>query len=98
MQRVVAHEIYEAATDPGMGTGWTDFIGWSNNKLENEIGDLCGGGSSTIGGRVVSRPFSQLACACLSSPADQLQLATLRFDTKQMMHSVRLPNGFWSPC
>jgi hypothetical protein len=90
MDRVITHELYEAATDPDKSLGWMDFL---NDYME--IVDLCPGLNSTILGETLSVPWSQTICDCLVSPADSLQLATLRFDTKQMMHTVRLPTGFW---
>ena len=92
MDRVITHELYEAATDPDKSYGWMDFM---NDYME--VVDLCGGLNSTILGETLSVPWSQTICDCLSSPADSLQLATLRSDTKQLMHTVRLPTGFWDP-
>jgi hypothetical protein len=59
---VLSHEIYEAATDPDVKTG---FIDWTTG---DEIADLCedhrGQSNVVIGGVTVQKVWSQAACTC----------------------------------
>jgi len=56
--KVIMHELAEAATDPLLGTGFTG----ANN--EQEVGDLCEAYFDTIGGIEVQSLWSQALCQC----------------------------------
>ena len=88
---LASHEIYEAATDPDLTSGWRDAVS------KNETGDLCNKLPHFLGGQTVQQQWSQALCGCLVSPADQLQLAYVHPEAQQMLHTVRLPTGYWDP-
>lgn len=57
----ISHEIYEAATDPDLRTGYRDHT----RPGAPEIGDLCEGQTATIDGYTVQRVWSQNWCGCI---------------------------------
>jgi hypothetical protein len=56
---IISHELYEAATNPGLGSG---FEGLNGNQ---EIGDLCEGLTEYLVGTEVQKSWSQMLCQCL---------------------------------
>jgi hypothetical protein len=57
---VITHEVYEAATDPDVSTGYFDHA----QGGETEVGDLCNGQTMTMDGYTVQQVWSQKACGC----------------------------------
>lgn len=57
---VITHEIYEAATDPDVRTGYFDHA----QGGETEVGDLCNGQTTMIDSYTVQQVWSQKACGC----------------------------------
>jgi hypothetical protein len=57
---VITHEVYEAATDPDLSTGYWDPA----HGGETEVGDLCNLQTLMIDGYPVQQVWSQQACAC----------------------------------
>lgn len=55
---VITHEVYEAATDPDLLTGYFDPTNG------NEIGDLCNLQTMMMDGYPVQQVWSQNACGC----------------------------------
>lgn len=53
-----SHEIYEAATNPGDGPGYSD------RTSGEEVGDLCQGNNENIDGCTVQTVWSQQLCQC----------------------------------
>ncbi len=58
---VITHEVYEAATDPDVSTGYWDPA----NGGETEIGDLCNLQTEIIDGYPVQQVWSQKGCKCI---------------------------------
>jgi hypothetical protein len=58
---VITHEVYEAATDPDVSTGYWDPA----NGGETEIGDLCNLQTMVIDGYPVQQVWSQKGCDCI---------------------------------
>jgi hypothetical protein len=56
---VITHEVYEAASDPDLSTGYLD------SSTNNEIGDLCNLQTTTMDGYPVQQVWSQKACSCI---------------------------------
>jgi len=54
----LSHEIYEAVTDPGDGSGYIE------RNSGKEIGDFCKQSSEIINGYNVQKVWSQAACQC----------------------------------
>jgi hypothetical protein len=59
---VASHELCEAITDPSGGTGWYD------SGTGEEIGDICVGNTTTLGGYLVQKIWSQTQAACVVAP------------------------------
>lgn len=59
VMNVLTHEIYEAATDPDLTTGYRD-----TNAGKAEIGDLCNLQTMTMDGYPVQQVWSQKSCGC----------------------------------
>jgi hypothetical protein len=57
---VVTHEVYEAATDPDVSTGYFDHA----QGGETEVGDLCNGQTIMMDGYTVQQVWSQSSCGC----------------------------------
>jgi hypothetical protein len=57
---VITHEIYEAASDPDVSTGYFDHA----QGGETEVGDLCNGQTTTMDGYTVQLVWSQKSCGC----------------------------------
>lgn len=57
---VITHEVYEAATDPDLSTGYWDPA----HGGETEVGDLCNLQTMMMDGYPVQQVWSQKACAC----------------------------------
>jgi hypothetical protein len=58
---VITHEVYEAATDPDVSTGYWDPASGG----ETEIGDLCNLQTMIIDGYPVQKVWSQKGCGCI---------------------------------
>jgi hypothetical protein len=58
---VITHEVYEAATDPDLSTGYWD----PPNGGETEVGDLCNLQTMTVDSYPVQKVWSQKACGCI---------------------------------
>ena len=56
---VITHEVYEAATDPDLSTGYFD------SSSGNEIGDLCNLQTTMMDAYPVQQVWSQKACSCI---------------------------------
>jgi hypothetical protein len=61
LTKVSSHELCEAITDPALNAWWDSSTG-------NEIGDICNGGVTTLGGYVIQTEWSNLANACTIMP------------------------------
>jgi hypothetical protein len=61
LTKVSSHELCEAMTDPA-GTGWFD------PTTGDEIGDICNGSVTTLGGFVVQNEWSNNKNACVFTP------------------------------
>jgi hypothetical protein len=57
---VITHEVYEAATDPDVSTGYFDHA----QGGETEVGDLCNGQTMMMDGYTVQQVWSQNSCGC----------------------------------
>jgi hypothetical protein len=57
---VITHEVYEAATDPDVSTGYFDHA----KGGETEVGDLCSGQTMILDGYTIQLVWSQNNCAC----------------------------------
>jgi hypothetical protein len=69
LSKVSSHELSEAITNP-TGQGWFD------DNTGNEIGDICNGGITTLGGFVIQTEWSNSAGACISIPRGDHFLTT----------------------
>jgi hypothetical protein len=58
---VITHEVYEAATDPDLSTGYWDPA----HGGETEIGDLCNLQTMIVDGFPVQQVWSQKGCDCI---------------------------------
>lgn len=56
---VITHEVYEAATDPDLLTGYFD------SATGNEVGDLCNLQTAMMDGYPVQQVWSQQTCSCI---------------------------------
>ena len=61
LTKVSSHELCEAITDPALNA-------WFDDNGGNEIGDICNGGVTTLGGFVIQTEWSNRANACVSIP------------------------------
>jgi hypothetical protein len=57
---VITHEVYEAATDPDVSSGYFDHA----QGGETEVGDLCNGQTMIMDGYTVQQVWSQNSCNC----------------------------------
>ena len=53
---IISHEIYEAATDPDVSTGYS--------ASQGEVGDLCEGDNVNVAGVIVQSVWSAVLCQC----------------------------------
>lgn len=61
LTKVSSHELCEAITDPALNAWW-------DNSTGNEIGDICNGGITTLGGFVIQTEWSNALNTCSIVP------------------------------
>jgi hypothetical protein len=61
LTKVSSHELCEAVTDPALNA-------WFDPSTGDEIGDICNGGVTELGGFVIQTEFSNRLNACVIAP------------------------------